>query len=231
MHAHGGGFLVENGLYHWFGTSVKKDNGLSRGINLVQCCCLDVVVTLECSDRCLSLPHTCSQYTSRDLQHWTFVRMVFTNTSIVASQPGPYRIERPKVIYNELTQKFVMWCARRFFGCDEQYVAESLTRCRASTKSGSTWTRVVSLFGLWLSQSVTRLMVTTPSWLASAQTASNLTTCLCSRCAAWPPISDGGTVSALCVVGSNTVYEIVADTGYGWRRLPCTKRREQVCRD
>ena len=35
--------------------------------------------------------------------------MVFVNTSITASLPGPYRIERPKVIYNNVTGLFVLW--------------------------------------------------------------------------------------------------------------------------
>jgi hypothetical protein len=35
--------------------------------------------------------------------------MVFVNTSIHASLPGPYRIERPKVIYNNVTDLYVLW--------------------------------------------------------------------------------------------------------------------------
>jgi len=34
---------------------------------------------------------------------------IFHNTSIQISTPGPYRIERPKIIYNKQTQKYVMW--------------------------------------------------------------------------------------------------------------------------
>lgn len=82
IQAHGGGMLVEDSTYYWFGTTDKLYLGLSEGINL---------------------------YKSQDLQHWTFVSLVFRNTSIVSHTPGPYRIERPKVIFNEATQKYVMW--------------------------------------------------------------------------------------------------------------------------
>ena len=35
--------------------------------------------------------------------------MVLVNTSIVSATPGPYRIERPKVIHNAFTGQFVLW--------------------------------------------------------------------------------------------------------------------------
>lgn len=83
VHAHGGGMLVQDGIYHWYGTTVKEGGAwLSEGINL---------------------------YTSPDLKAWTNKGEVFHNTSIVAPMQGPYRIERPKVIFNKKTETYVMW--------------------------------------------------------------------------------------------------------------------------
>lgn len=84
IHAHGGGILKVGTLYHWYGTSIKTQPGwLSEGITL---------------------------YTSTDLGTWTDHGVVFHNTSIVdVWQPGPYRIERPKVVFCAHTQKYVMY--------------------------------------------------------------------------------------------------------------------------
>jgi len=85
LHAHGGGFLFDeaSNKYYWIGTTQKKGGAwLSEGINC---------------------------YSSLDLSNWTFEGEVFHNTSIKISTPGPYRIERPKVIYNKSTHKYVMW--------------------------------------------------------------------------------------------------------------------------
>jgi len=83
IHAHGGGILYEGGKYYWVGTTQKQGSGwLSEGINL---------------------------YSSVDLSNWTYVGEIFHNTSIKISTSGPYRIERPKIIYNKQTQKYVMW--------------------------------------------------------------------------------------------------------------------------
>jgi len=69
--------------YYWFGTTQKQGGAwLSEGINC---------------------------YSSYDLATWTFENEVFHNTSIKVSTHGPYRIERPKVLFNEKTKKYVMW--------------------------------------------------------------------------------------------------------------------------
>jgi len=85
IHAHGGGILEDHasGKYYWFGTTQKlPPSFLSEGINC---------------------------YSSFDLSNWTFESRVFENTSIQISTRGPYRIERPKVIFNKKTNKYVMW--------------------------------------------------------------------------------------------------------------------------
>jgi len=85
IHAHGGGFLYEETSmkYYWVGTTQKQGGDwLSEGINM---------------------------YSSYDLGTWTFENRIFDNTSIKIDTKGPYRIERPKVIFNKSTNKYVMW--------------------------------------------------------------------------------------------------------------------------
>jgi hypothetical protein len=96
VHAHGAGLILPsshpagaNGDYYMVGTSAKVNWGegwLSGGINM---------------------------YRSADLQHWELVNTIFHNTSITtpipSGQPHAYRIERPKVIYNAATKKYVMY--------------------------------------------------------------------------------------------------------------------------
>lgn len=82
--AGGAGFYVENGTYYWYGESQKDPTyALSPGFNL---------------------------YTSNDgLATWQNHGMVFEGTNVTdQSYAPPYRLERPKVIWNALTQKYVM---------------------------------------------------------------------------------------------------------------------------
>ncbi len=46
-------------------------------------------------------------YTSTDLKNWTFGNSILTKNS--AAELNSSKIERPKVIYNAATQKYVMW--------------------------------------------------------------------------------------------------------------------------
>lgn len=90
IHAHGGCILFHKGWYYWYGED-------RRGRNYVSC------------------------YRSRSLTDWEFRNHVLT----MDSEAAPYRVqtkcrlqngdggkvnlERPKVLYNEQTQKFVLW--------------------------------------------------------------------------------------------------------------------------
>jgi len=57
--------------------------------------------------RCVNL------YSSSDLQHWKFEGAILRNTSITtplpAGEPLHYRIERPKLLYNQRTQQYVLY--------------------------------------------------------------------------------------------------------------------------
>lgn len=90
IHAHGGYIIFHEGYYYWYGEDRRADD-------YVSC------------------------YRSRNLTDWEFRNHVLT----VRSQTEPYRVrtklqlsnpdgskvnlERPKVLYNEKTGKFVMW--------------------------------------------------------------------------------------------------------------------------
>lgn len=86
INAHGGGILLHEGVYYWFGEyKVAGEAG-----NLAQ-------VGVNC-------------YSSRDLYHWKNEGVVLPVSSDESSEIAKGCIlERPKVIYNEKTRKFVMW--------------------------------------------------------------------------------------------------------------------------
>ncbi|MET7779815.1 RICIN domain-containing protein [Streptomyces sp. NPDC005388] len=79
VHAHGGGVIKVGSSYYWFGENRNADNTFKA----------------------------VSAYRSTDLQNWEFRGYVLTQ----ASDPelAVANIERPKVIYNSTTGKFVMW--------------------------------------------------------------------------------------------------------------------------
>ncbi|MFF8874307.1 RICIN domain-containing protein [Streptomyces massasporeus] len=79
VHAHGGGVLKVGSYYYWFGEHRNADN------------------TFRYVDA----------YRSSDLKNWEFRNHVLTE----ASDPelATANIERPKVMYNASTGKFVMW--------------------------------------------------------------------------------------------------------------------------
>ncbi len=84
INAHGGGILLHDGTWYWFGES--KSDTTNNALAGVSC------------------------YTSRDLYNWTDKGIALA----VSSEPGSEIesgciIERPKVIYNAPTKTFVMW--------------------------------------------------------------------------------------------------------------------------
>jgi len=86
INAHGGGFLVYQGTYYWFGEHKgegKTGNKAMVGVGV---------------------------YSSKDLYNWKnegiALKVVDDTTSML--QKGSV-VERPKVIFDKKTQKFVMW--------------------------------------------------------------------------------------------------------------------------
>ncbi len=84
INAHGGGILFYAGTYYWFGEH-RPSSGFTTEVGV-----------------------TC--YSSKDLHHWTYesVALAVSNKSGSDIEKGCI-IERPKVIYNTRTKKFIMW--------------------------------------------------------------------------------------------------------------------------
>jgi hypothetical protein len=96
INAHGGGFLLHKGAYYWFGEIKKGNTWLVPGQQWE-----DYRVPaggINC-------------YSSKDLVKWKFEGVALSS---VTGDPAhdldtSKVIERPKVIYNKRTKKFVMW--------------------------------------------------------------------------------------------------------------------------
>lgn len=84
IQAHGGGMIKVGSTYYWFGEDKTGESSGNAFFQNVPC------------------------YSSTDLLHWTFVNNVLTQQA--SGDLGPNRIiERPKVIYNSSTGKYVMY--------------------------------------------------------------------------------------------------------------------------
>ena len=82
INAHGGGILYSNKKYYWFGE--KRGSRAQEGVNV---------------------------YSSSDLNNWKFEGLALgTNSTDTTSDIATgCLMERPKVIYNKKTKKYVMW--------------------------------------------------------------------------------------------------------------------------
>lgn len=86
INAHGGGMLVYEGTYYWFGEHKTEGEEGNKAHVGVHC------------------------YSSGDLYNWTDRGVAFKVSEDPESDVADGCIlERPKVIYNERTKKFVMW--------------------------------------------------------------------------------------------------------------------------
>jgi Glycosyl hydrolases family 43 len=80
IEAHGGGFLFANDAWYWIGEDKSGNN-----FKAVNC------------------------YRSTDLSHWEFRHAIITRQTSSELNAADRIIERPKVIYNATTKKYVMW--------------------------------------------------------------------------------------------------------------------------
>ena len=85
INAHGGGMLFQNGIYYWYGE--HKDEYSCEAHVGVNC------------------------YSSKDLLNWHYegVALSVVNNDEKADITSGCTIERPKVVYNAKTKKYVMW--------------------------------------------------------------------------------------------------------------------------
>ncbi|MEI7736334.1 MAG: glycoside hydrolase family 43 protein, partial [Ferruginibacter sp.] len=96
INAHGGGLLLHNGTYYWFGEIKKGKNWLVPG--------------QQWEDYRVPAGGV-SCYSSKDLMKWKYEGVALPS---LIGQPNhdldtSKVVERPKVIYNKSTKKFVMW--------------------------------------------------------------------------------------------------------------------------
>ncbi|HYQ44199.1 MAG TPA: discoidin domain-containing protein [Polyangiaceae bacterium] len=82
IEAHGAGVIRVGDTWYWIG---EDKSGNSGGFKAVNC------------------------YASKDLSHWEFRRAIITKQTSTDLAASDRIIERPKVIYNETTKKYVMW--------------------------------------------------------------------------------------------------------------------------
>lgn len=110
VHAHGGGVIKVGSYYYWFGENRNSDDTF----------------------------YAVSVYRSTDLLNWEFRNNVLTQSS--ATELNSAKIERPKVIHNASTGKFVMWMHKENatdYGEARAAVASSSTVDGAYTYHGS----------------------------------------------------------------------------------------------
>ena len=79
LHAHGAGVIKVGEDYYWYGEN-RNDDQSFKSIRL---------------------------YRSRDLKNWQFVKDILTQKS--SSDLTYAKIERPKIIYNSTTRKYILW--------------------------------------------------------------------------------------------------------------------------
>lgn len=97
IHAHGGGMLLHDGTYFWYGENKEGRTWLPQSTRAWEGYRVDLTGV-----RC---------YSSRDLLHWKDEGLVL---KAVPNDPAhdlhPSKVcERPKVLFNPRTKKFVMW--------------------------------------------------------------------------------------------------------------------------
>lgn len=93
INASDGGIIYVDGVYHWYGQALRPFP-FNKGEIGGQTTTTGVVM-----------------YASTDLKEWKYEGVILPCSEDPAHPLyGPMRFERPKVIYNEKTEKFVLWC-------------------------------------------------------------------------------------------------------------------------
>jgi hypothetical protein len=82
IEAHGGGFIKVEDTWYWIGEDKSHNSGNFKGVNC---------------------------YSSSDLQHWKLENAIITRDTAPELDASDRIIERPKVIYNDQTEEYVMW--------------------------------------------------------------------------------------------------------------------------
>ena len=93
INAHDGGIIFAEGKYHWYGLALRPFPAIG-GTNGGQKTLTGVVM-----------------YASTNLYDWAYEGVILEcSTNPASPLYGPMRFERPKIIYNDTTKKYVLWC-------------------------------------------------------------------------------------------------------------------------
>jgi len=82
LEAHGAGLIHVGDTWYWIGEDKSANSGNFKAVNC---------------------------YASKDLSHWEFKHAIITRQTSTELGAADRIIERPKVIYNEASKKYVMW--------------------------------------------------------------------------------------------------------------------------
>ena len=93
INASDGGIIYAEGVYHWYGQALRA---LPNGAN---------------GRGGQSTTKGVVMYASKDLCSWSFERVILECSDDPRSELyAPMRFERPKIVYNERTKQYVLWC-------------------------------------------------------------------------------------------------------------------------
>lgn len=97
INAHGGGILYHDSVYYWYGEYKGDSTYRNQGVSSWECYRTEAGGV--------------SCYSSKNLVDWKFEGIVLPPDTTDTSSDLHYSnvLERPKVIYNDKTKKFVMW--------------------------------------------------------------------------------------------------------------------------
>ena len=97
IQAHGGCIIKHGDTYYWYGENKGGDNKIARFVTGQEVSRVDVI-GISC-------------YTSKDLLNWKYEGLVLESEKEDIASPihTSQVVERPKVIYNEKNNNFVLW--------------------------------------------------------------------------------------------------------------------------
>lgn len=93
INASDGGIIYVDGVYHWYGMALRPlpFDGAGKGGQTTTC---GIVM-----------------YASKDLSEWEYEGVILACSQDPTDDLyGPMRFERPKIIYNDRTKQYVLWC-------------------------------------------------------------------------------------------------------------------------